>query len=144
VFRCLAYVLIKKKKKKALQSHAMKCIFVGYAFGKKAWTFYNPQTQNFIESSHATFDECVFPGNTKTLVNPFGDLFTSSTSPVTPTPPSEKILDTPDLHHQGGVQDSDSAAPDNPLSPQLPAIDTSFGSPLSSISSLPTSSAPSL
>jgi hypothetical protein len=152
VFGCLAYILVKKKKRKALQSHAIKCIFVGYAPGKKAWTFYNPQTQKFIESSHATFDERVFPGNTKTLVNPFGDLSTptSAPPPITTSAP-EHILDTSDLHRQGGVLDSDSTATDNPLSPQLPApdnplslqlpaIDTPFGSPLSSIPSLPTSS----
>jgi hypothetical protein len=141
--------LIKKKKRKALQSHAMKCIFVGYAPGKKAWTFYNPQTRKFIESSHATFDERVFPGNTKTIINPFVDL----SVPTSLTPTSPKLVldsDTPDLHHRGGVQKSDSAAPSNnptqtlsPLSPQLPAIETPFGSPLTSIPSLPSSRSPS-
>lgn len=139
----MAYVLVKKKKRKTLQSHAVKCIFVGYTPGKKAWTFYNPHTQKFIESSHATSDERVFSGNTKTLVKPFGDLSTpTSAPPLILTSASKHILDTSDLHHQGGVLDYDSTASDNPLPPQLPAIDTPFGSPLSSIPSLP-SSAPS-
>ena len=36
VFGCLAYVLIRKEKRKALQPHSRKCIFVGYPEGIKA------------------------------------------------------------------------------------------------------------
>jgi hypothetical protein len=37
VFGCLAYVLIPKDKRKALQPHSKKCIFIGYPDGVKAW-----------------------------------------------------------------------------------------------------------
>jgi hypothetical protein len=63
IFGCLAYVLIPKKKRKALEVHSHKCIFVGYPEGTKAWLFWDPEDRKFITSSHAVFDERYFPGN---------------------------------------------------------------------------------
>jgi hypothetical protein len=57
VFGCLAYVLVRKEKRKALQPHSKKCIFVGYPEGIKAWCFWDPGDKKFIISSHAVFDE---------------------------------------------------------------------------------------
>ncbi|EPQ54730.1 ribonuclease H-like protein, partial [Gloeophyllum trabeum ATCC 11539] len=61
VFGSLAYVLIRKDKRKALQTHTRKCIFVGYADRVRAWLFYDPATRKFFNSSNAVFDERCFP-----------------------------------------------------------------------------------
>jgi hypothetical protein len=57
IFGCLAYVLVHKEKRKALQPHSKKCIFVGYPEGVKAWKFWDPVSKQIIISSHAAFDE---------------------------------------------------------------------------------------
>ncbi|KZT18486.1 hypothetical protein NEOLEDRAFT_1037988, partial [Neolentinus lepideus HHB14362 ss-1] len=62
VFGSLTYVLICKKQHKALQPHT-RCIFVGYAPGTRAWTFWDPVEHKFFNSSNAVFDEHCFPGN---------------------------------------------------------------------------------
>ena len=41
IFGCLAYVNVQKDKRKTLDSHVQKCIFVGYPPGVKGWEFYN-------------------------------------------------------------------------------------------------------
>ena len=41
VFGCTAYVHIKKDKRKQLQSHTQKCVFIGYPANYKGWTFWN-------------------------------------------------------------------------------------------------------
>ena len=61
VFGCMAYVFVQKDKRKKLESHMQKCIFVGYPPDYHAWTFYNPVTKQFIISECAEFDERVFP-----------------------------------------------------------------------------------
>jgi hypothetical protein len=61
VFGCLAYVLVQKKDRKALESRSRKCIFVGYPEGVKAWKFWDPVNKKIIISSHAVFDERCFP-----------------------------------------------------------------------------------
>jgi hypothetical protein len=62
VWGCLAYVHVQKDRRKALESHMEKCIFVGYPSGYKGWKFYNPVTKKFIISERAEFDERYFPG----------------------------------------------------------------------------------
>src|SRR6266487_6080103 len=73
VFGCLAYVLVRKSKRKALQPHSKKCIFVGYPEGVKAWRFWDPAERKFIISSHAVFDERCFPGNSTAAINLMGE-----------------------------------------------------------------------
>ena len=62
VFGCTAYVHIKKDKRKQLQSHTQKCVFIGYPTQYKAWLFWNPITKKEIVSNTAEFDERFFPG----------------------------------------------------------------------------------
>ncbi len=62
VFGCTAYVYIQRDKRKSLQPHMEKCIFVGYPSGYKGWQFYNPVTKKFIISERAIFDERSFAG----------------------------------------------------------------------------------
>ena len=69
VFGCLAYILIPKEKRKALQPHSKKCIFIGYPDGVKAWKFWDPVEKKVIISSHAVFDERCFPGNSTIAIN---------------------------------------------------------------------------
>ncbi len=66
VFGCTAYVYIQRDKRKSLQPHMEKCIFVGYPSGYKGWQFYNPVTKKFIISERAIFDERSFPGLSRT------------------------------------------------------------------------------
>ena len=149
VFGCLAYVLVLKKNRTALQSHTRKCIFVGNASGTKAWIFWQPDKRTFVTSSHAIFDERVFPGNHANLVNPFGDLDSSISSVTQPSTltPSDSSLPVP-VPRRGGAISSDSPteseAPSSPtpMSPDLPAIPSPPLSPLASIPSLPGSPTP--
>ncbi|PBK85850.1 hypothetical protein ARMGADRAFT_941371, partial [Armillaria gallica] len=77
------------------------------------WRFYNPTTQHFIISSHIVFDEHVFPGNTTTPVNPFGDLqFKKNTNNGSGS--DTAIPET--VSHQGG---ENLHSNDTPLSPPL-------------------------
>jgi hypothetical protein len=62
VWGCTAYVYIQRDKRKSLEPHMEKCIFVGYPEGYKGWRFYNPTTKKFIISERAEFDERYFPG----------------------------------------------------------------------------------
>lgn len=128
VFGCLSYVLIRKKnrRKQVLADHSRKCIFVGYPEESKTWRFFDTVTKKFFNSSNVTFDERVFPGNHKVLVNPFGDLFPNFAPPLLRDSPS---IDVDSLPRQGG-DDSDNDAPENPPSPPLPAVFTPPGSPL--------------
>jgi hypothetical protein len=64
-FGAAAYVFIQNDKRCSLEPHMKKCIFVGYLTGYKGWKFYNPNTQKYIISEHAEFDEHVFPGLAK-------------------------------------------------------------------------------
>jgi hypothetical protein len=62
VFGCTAYVFIQKDKRKKLESHVKKCLFVGYPSDYKGWDFYDPLTRKFFVSERAEFDERYFPG----------------------------------------------------------------------------------
>ena len=70
VWGCAAYVYIQRDKRKSLQSHMQKCVFVGYPVGYKGWQFYNPVTKKFIISERAVFDERHFPGLSSKHPNP--------------------------------------------------------------------------
>jgi hypothetical protein len=82
VWGCLAYVFIQKDKRRSLQPHMEKCVFLGYPSGYKGWLFYNPNTQKYIISKQAEFDERVFPGLSKY----------KALSPVDLTPPGSAPL----------------------------------------------------
>ncbi|TFY77066.1 hypothetical protein EWM64_g6946, partial [Hericium alpestre] len=45
VWGCAAYVHVQKDKRRSLDPHMEKCIFIGYPEGYKGWKFYNPQTR---------------------------------------------------------------------------------------------------
>src|SRR5271156_4607481 len=111
VFGCLAYVLIHKNHRKALEPHSKRCIFVGYAEGVKAWKFWDPVDKKIIISSHAVFDERYFPGNSTINIKLF-DLQPPTQSPLTP----EVVL------HQGGESDNDDEAPANVPNVHIPPI----------------------
>jgi hypothetical protein len=100
-FGCLAYVLIHKKKRKALQPHSKKCIFVGYPEGVKAWQFWDPVEKKMIISSHAVFDERCFPGNSTAAIN----LNSLPTDVQNPSEYPGVVL------HQGGDENNDDEAP---------------------------------
>jgi hypothetical protein len=115
VFGSLAYVLIRREHRKALQAHSRKCIFVGYPDGVKAWHFWDPIAKRFIVSSHAVFDERHFPGNSTTAI----DLMTH--------PPPKLIDGTPQVVlHQGGDEETDDESPPDansnpvPMQPAMP------------------------
>ncbi len=98
VWGCLAYVYVQKDKRRSLQPHMEKCVFVGYPSGYKGWKFYNPTTQKYIICERAEFDERVFPGLAKY----------KATSPVNLTPPSSIVTPTLDpLLDLGGDSDDD-------------------------------------
>jgi len=64
VWGCLAYALVPADKRRTLDSHYSKCLFLGYSKSKPGcWIFYEPSQRTFFESSQAVFDESTFPGN---------------------------------------------------------------------------------
>ncbi|KAI5116082.1 hypothetical protein M0805_002392 [Coniferiporia weirii] len=65
VFGCTAYVHIKSDRRKQLQSHTMKCIFIGYPADFKGWKFWNPDMKCTIVSNSVVFDEHYHPGTSK-------------------------------------------------------------------------------
>ena len=65
VWGCTAYVYVQKDKRKSLEPHMEKCVFIGYPEGYKGWRFYNPTTKKTIISECAEFDERYFPGLSK-------------------------------------------------------------------------------
>ncbi|KAL7278120.1 hypothetical protein ACG7TL_008091 [Trametes sanguinea] len=122
-FGCLAYVLVRKKDRKALEPHSRKCIFVGYPEGTKAWRFWDPAARRFIISSHAVFDERCFPGNSPSI-NVFGlplDEVNIPGDPATADKPPEDVPDAPELPDQGGDDWDDPAPPAPPAPPAAPA-----------------------
>jgi hypothetical protein len=50
IWGCLAYVFIQKDKRRSLQPHMEKCVFLGYPSGYKGWLFYNPNTHKNMSS----------------------------------------------------------------------------------------------
>ncbi|KIY68249.1 hypothetical protein CYLTODRAFT_443449 [Cylindrobasidium torrendii FP15055 ss-10] len=156
VFGCLAYVLVKKKKRRGFASHTKKCIFVGYKEGTKAWLLWDPAARKFEVSSHVQFDERVFPGNHTELTNPFGDLFQMPLPEANVSAHAESesglhpiLAMVPDAPSRGG---DDKCNDLTPQSPYLPAVSTPPASPiqdmpplspLSPLSPLPESRIPS-
>ncbi|KAL7285881.1 hypothetical protein ACG7TL_000992 [Trametes sanguinea] len=118
-FGCLAYVLVRKKDRKALEPHSRKCIFVGYPESTKAWRFWDPAARRFIISLHAVFDERCFPGNSPSI-NVFGlplDEVDIPGDPAMADKPPEDVPDAPELPDQGGDDWDDPAPPAPPAPP---------------------------
>src|SRR5579859_1426480 len=108
VFGCLAYVLVRKSQRKALEPHSRKCIFVGYPEGVKAWQFWEPNTKQFLISSHAIFDECYFPGNSTAAINLFSLPQDFAQMPT-------NVLNPQMVTHQGGEDNHDDLPYSKPL-----------------------------
>lgn len=133
VFGCFAYVLINKKKRKALQPHTLKCIFIGYEPGTKAYRFWDPKNRRMLISSHVTFDERHMAGNQRDLVNPFEHILPFSPSEPVVVPSSTKQSSVDD------IEDTESEIDDSVPDPAPPAAPPRTMSPDTS----PLSSAPS-
>lgn len=86
IWGCQAYVFVQKDKRRSLEPHMEKCVFVGYPSGYKGWKFYNPTTRKFIISERAEFDERVFPGLSTYKASSPVDLTPPGTLPLTPEP----------------------------------------------------------
>ena len=127
VFGCLAYVLIRKEKRKALQPHSKACIFIGYPEGVKAWQFWDPVEKKVIISSHAVFDEWCFPGNSTQAI----DLLSSTLRDNLPKEPTLVL-------HQGGDEvNSDEAPAPTPVALDEPAPPVPDPDPLPSAPASP-------
>ena len=98
VFGSLAYVHVKKDKRKGLSPHFEKAIFVGYPSQHKGWEFYNPLTKRCVLSDGADFDENTFPGIIRNLPDP-----STLTSARLPAPSNS----TPNTTTRAMVEDSD-------------------------------------
>src|SRR3984957_2777836 len=51
IFGCLAYVLVRKEKRKALQPHSKRCIFIGYPDGVRPGNFGTPLTRTSLSAA---------------------------------------------------------------------------------------------
>lgn len=116
IWGCLAYVFIQKDKRRSLQPHMEKCVFLGYPSGYKGWLFYNPNTQKYIISERAEFDERVFPGLSKY----------KATSPVDLTPPNspplQPIASEPLLDLRGDSDEDDCKTASLPIPDLAPEV----------------------
>src|SRR6266498_4167522 len=101
-----------------------KCVFMGYPSGYKGWLFYNPNTQKYVISERAEFDERVFPGLSKYKATSPADLTPPNSLPLQPIAAPEPLLNLE------GISDEDDCktaslpapehAPDNaPLEPPI-------------------------
>ncbi|RVW48827.1 Retrovirus-related Pol polyprotein from transposon TNT 1-94 [Vitis vinifera] len=80
VFGCVAFVHLHKHQRTKLTSHALQCVFVGYALHKKGYRCYHPPTQQmyitmdvvFHEDSMYFSSESEFPYGTPPEVNESG------------------------------------------------------------------------
>lgn len=88
VFGCLSYVHVQKDKRKGLEPHAQKAVFIGYPSEYKGWMFYNFKTKQTIISNTAVFDERHYPG---TSTKPI-DLTPSVVDSTTVTVPSPSLV----------------------------------------------------
>ncbi|XP_013601479.1 PREDICTED: uncharacterized protein LOC106308924 [Brassica oleracea var. oleracea] len=61
VFGPLCYVHRKDKSRDKFGPRSIKCIFVGYPFGKKGWRVYDVETNEFLVSRDVVFKVDVFP-----------------------------------------------------------------------------------
>jgi len=75
VFGCTAYVHVQKDQQSSLGAHTQKCVFIRYPDGYKGWLFYNPLTKKTLISNSVTFDECMFPGLSKSLATKVSGLY---------------------------------------------------------------------
>jgi hypothetical protein len=57
VFGCVAYAQIQKAKRKKLDDHGEKYIFIGYSETSKTYKIYNPITNKFVVSRDVIFSE---------------------------------------------------------------------------------------
>lgn len=59
-FGCMAFVRVPPAKRRGkLDDRAVKCIFIGYPLGSKAWDFWDPNAKRSIRSRDAEFREMV-------------------------------------------------------------------------------------
>ncbi|KAI5116502.1 hypothetical protein M0805_000604 [Coniferiporia weirii] len=107
VFGCTAYVHIKSDQRKQLQSHTMKCVFIGYPADFKGWKFWNPDTKRTIVSNSVVFDECYHPGTSK--------------SPIDLSVPGDPVEAGGDKHNQVEFDLPQSPPPLPPAPPVPPA-----------------------
>ncbi|KAL6342290.1 hypothetical protein AAG906_007504 [Vitis piasezkii] len=57
VFGCVAFVHLHKHQRTKLTSHALQCVFVGYALHKKGYRCYYPPTQQMYITMDVVFHE---------------------------------------------------------------------------------------
>ena len=77
-----------------MESHSVKCVFIGFEDGYKGWKCYDPLARKIIISRDVIFDETLFPGlSTKTGdIPPFEKIDTRSLWPEEDVPkPVEAI-----------------------------------------------------
>ncbi|KAJ9561852.1 hypothetical protein OSB04_007012 [Centaurea solstitialis] len=97
-FGCLCFAHNLRAKGDKFSSRSRKCIFVGYAFGKKGWRLFDHDTKEFYVSRDVKFFEDIFPfkdlsdvSQSDDLVDtwsPHSDVFIE-TEPCTTTPQAD-------------------------------------------------------
>ena len=57
IFGCVKYAQVPEVKRKKLDNHGEKCIFIGYSEESKAYKLYNPLTKKLVVSRDVVFNE---------------------------------------------------------------------------------------
>ena len=114
VWGCAAYVHVQKDKRSGIGSHMVKCIFIGYPEGYKAWKFYDPVNRRVIISERAEFDERYYPG----LKHKWNQPGTDPTLPLIVSEYQTPIQVEDETHSEDNDTQPTAASP--PVSPVLP------------------------
>ena len=61
VFGCLCFAHKSRRDKDKFKERSIRCVFVGYPFGKRAWKLYDLESQEYFVSRDVVFTESVFP-----------------------------------------------------------------------------------
>ena len=57
IFRCVVYAQVPEVKRKKLDNHGEKCIFIGYSEESKAYKLYNSLIKKLVVSRDVIFNE---------------------------------------------------------------------------------------
>ena len=108
-FGCLCYAHDQNRDKDKFASRSLKCIFVGYPFGKKGWRLYDLESGEYFVSRDVIFVEVEFPCfnnvvNSSLTENRVVDFSTDDEDPYMKNDMEEQQAFVSDVEHEIDVE----------------------------------------